>query len=337
MTERTTRTACRNHRFAGVPAADPRVLLIVPTLGRRDKFLAQTLHSIRAQRGERADVVVVAPPDAVGTRKLAAKYGADVIEDAGSVSGSVNAGLAVASPHHLYANWIGDDDLLAPGSLAAAASALDADCTASLAFGYCDYIDPSGRLLWTNRAGDLAPRLLSWGPDLIPQPGALFRVSHFLDVGGLDNGLQYAMDLDLWCRLRVTGPFINTRRTLAAFRWHPTSVTVANRTASLDESDLVKRRYYSAMQARAAFLWERPVRGATRIAAYRLSRRARRLSTRQATATPWYTAAVSCAVRVHENPWARASPASRITERRSEFEAKSSRTEASSSDAPGVK
>lgn len=316
--------------------AGPRVLLVIPTLGRRDEFLAQTLESIRAQDVS-ADVVVAAPRSAAGTRTLAAKFGADLIDDAGSVSGSVNAGLALASPHHVYANWIGDDDALTPGSLAAATGALDAHPTASLAFGFCDYVDTAGRVLWTNKAGALAPKLMSWGPDLIPQPGALFRLHHFRAVGALDPDLHYAMDLDLWCRLRKRGAFINTRRTLAAFRWHPSSATVANRTASLDESEMVKQRYYTALQAHSAFLWQRPVRAATRLAALRLNRRAVQLSGAHPDATARYTAEVSSAVRLHENSFARARPASRIADVMAESEITSSRIAASSAEAPGVK
>ena len=255
-------------------ASRPRILIIVPTLGRRNSYLVQTLDSIKDQAAEPADVVVVAPQDAIEARQLARERGARVADDPGGMAASLNAGMATAAARHTYVNWIGDDDLLTPGSLAISAGALDASPGAVVAFGACDYVDGDGRVLWTSRAGRFAPWLMTWGPNLVPQPGALFRLAAVREAGGLDPSLVYAMDLDLWLRLRRLGRFASTGHTLAAFRWHATSVTVANRNASLDESEAIKRRYYTPAQRRLAFLWERPVRAATRIAARRLNARA---------------------------------------------------------------
>ena len=255
-------------------ASRPRILIIVPTLGRRNSYLVQTLASIRAQREEPADVVVVAPVDAIEARQLARELGASVVDDPGGMAASLNTGIATAADRHQYVNWIGDDDLLTSGSLAASAAALDASPGAVIAFGACDYIDANGRVLWTSRAGRLAPWVMTWGPNLVPQPGALFRLSAVRAAGGLDPTLVYAMDLDLWIRLRKLGSFASTGRTLASFRWHATSVTVANRTASLDESEAIKRRYYTPTQRQMAFLWEHPVRVATALAARRVNGRA---------------------------------------------------------------
>jgi GT2 family glycosyltransferase len=249
-----------------------RVLIVIPTLGRRPELLALTLASIAGQSDEPADVVVVLPADATEARALAAGAGATLVDDPGGMSAAINAGFALAQPQHAYLNWIGDDDLLAPGALRTAAAALDAEPSAVVAYGWCDYIDDQGRRLFTSRAGRLAPWLMTWGPDLVPQPGCLFRASAVRSVGGIDPGLSYAMDLDLLLRLRRKGSFVNTGTTLASFRWHAASTTVANRTPSLDEAELVKRRYLKPWQRALAPAWERPVRLATRLAARRVSR-----------------------------------------------------------------
>jgi GT2 family glycosyltransferase len=247
------------------------ILIVVPTLGNRPELLAQTLESITTQRGARADIVVVTPVHAHEARELAAAAGAEIADDPGSLSAAVNLGWSMAAPRHRYANWIGDDDLLTSDSLAIASAALDANDAAVVSFGRCDYIDYDGRLLWTSRAGRLAPWLMAWGPDLVPQPGALFRLADVQAVGGLDASLVYAMDLDLLLRLRRRGQFLDTGQTLAAFRWHADSTTVANRTPSLNEAEAIKRRYLSGAIRPFAVLWERPVRLATILAARRLN------------------------------------------------------------------
>ncbi|MDX6242726.1 MAG: hypothetical protein QOE76_449 [Frankiales bacterium] len=251
--------------------AEPRVLIVVPTLGRRPELLALTLASITGQP-EPVDIVVVIPPGADEGRRLAAEAGARTLDDPGSISSAINAGFASAGPQHVYANWIGDDDLLAADAVGEAVRALEATPDAVMAFGHCDYIDGEGRRLFTSRAGRFAPWLMTWGPNLVPQPGALIRVDALRRVGEVDPGLHYAMDLDLFLRLRAIGRLVNTGTTLASFRWHPESTTVANRARSLAEAEQVKRRYLSPVQQRLAPSWERPVRLATRLAARRVGR-----------------------------------------------------------------
>jgi GT2 family glycosyltransferase len=256
----------------------PRSLVVVPTLGRRLEYLAETLESILVQDAPH-DLVVVAPVAAEEARALATSQGARLVDDPGGLSAAVNAGIATAGPDHMYANWIGDDDRLAPGALALAAGLLSEHDGVSLVYGHCQYIDPSGRPLWTSRAGRWADLALPWGPNLIPQPGMLFRTTDFRAVGGLDESLQYAMDLDLLLRLRRRGRLVDLGVPVSSFRWHPDSLTVSSRRASLLESEAVKRRYLPPAARRVALLWERPTRWATHLAAEVVTRRARRLAT----------------------------------------------------------
>ena len=249
------------------------VLIVVPTLGRRLDFLEQTLNSICVQEPT-ADIVVVTPASAKDARALAASSGAVVADDPGSLPAAINLGVSLASADHEFVNWIGDDDLLAPGSLSTTVGIMRADPGIVLAYGACQYIDPLGRALWTNRAGWWAQRVLAWGPDLIPQPGMLVRLDAWRAVGGVDESLRFAFDLDLLLKLKRVGRFEDVGSVVSSFRWHPDSLTVSDRTASLEESEAVKRRYLTPTARRMAWLWEHPVRVATRTAANEVSRRA---------------------------------------------------------------
>jgi hypothetical protein len=205
---------------------------------------------------------------------MAKKFGAAILDDPGSLTAAINVGLKHAKPWHDYVTEIGDDDLLTPGSLAITITALDANPSAVLAYGYCNYIDTNGCVIFTSRAGRIAPWLMSWGPNLVPLPGLVFRLSAIHKVGVFDANLKYSMDLDMYLRLRKIGKFINTGQILASFRWHPSSITVANRKTSLDEAQQVKRRYVSNMSRRIAPVWEIPVRIATKLAVNRVNARA---------------------------------------------------------------
>ena len=256
----------------------PRVLVVIPTLGRRLDYLQQTLQSIQSQ-SEPAQIVVVLPEGAAEARALATEMSAAIADDPGSMASAINLGVQKALPSVSYVNWIGDDDLLAPESLRTAVDALDARPEAVAAFGYCDYIDPQGAKLWTSRAGRIAPWLMTWGPDLVPQPGMLIKLSAWRNTPGLQDTLHFALDLDLLLSLRKQGPFVRVPRTLASFRWHPDSLTVSNRTASLDESLAVKAHHATSGQRVLIRLLDPMVRFATRLAAQRLNKRATRTMT----------------------------------------------------------
>jgi glycosyltransferase involved in cell wall biosynthesis len=258
-----------------------RILVVLPTLGDRLATLEETLLSVDQQRAQvDLTLVVVLPASAHKAREMATHYGARVIDDPRrGISHAINLGIESATNETYYA-WIGDDDLFRPAGLATLRSLIAASPTAVLAYGGCDYIDPVGRLLFTSRAGWLAKWLLPWGPDLIPHPGSLLRLDAMRAVGLFDTNLKYAMDLDLFLKIRAHGTFVSTGRSVSAFRWHPDSLTVSNRRASTAEAEMIKRKHLPRWLRPASPMWNAPTRLASAQAASSVSRRARRLEVR---------------------------------------------------------
>lgn len=253
------------------------VRVIVPTLGERMDTLEQALASIVAQSVP-TRIVLVAPRAAVAARDLGRHYGGTVEDDPGrGLSAAMNVGLFAEGDERYFA-WLNDDDLLRPDGLRVLKLLLDRRPDAPVAYGACDYVGPDGQLVGTSRMGDWAARILPWGPDLIPMPATLTRTAAARDVGGYDESLGYAMDLDLLRTLQRLGPFVSTRTCVAAFRWHPDSLTVANRRASVAEAEAVKRRHLPTALRPFSPLWHLPVRWATYSAARAVSRRTRRVA-----------------------------------------------------------
>ena len=250
---------------------------MVATLGRRPAYLRQTLASIRDQDLP-ADIVIVAPLDEPSVHDAAAEFGATLQPDPGGLASAINLGVTSTLTDHLYVNWLNDDDLLEPGSLAATAGALDRDRSAVVAFGACRYVDAHGRELWISRAGRWAPRILGWGPDLVPQPGLLVRADAWRAVGGLDESYRLAFDLDLLLRLKRLGRLVDTGVVVSAFRWHADSLTVDDRATNIAESERARRAALGPWARRCAWMWEGPVRVAIRLAAAEVQRRAARAS-----------------------------------------------------------
>jgi len=258
------------------------VTLVVPTLGERPELLRRSLGSITSQAVDDLDLVVVAPAGR-GVEVLAEQAGGRFVPDPGSggLSGALNAGLRAARPGSAYFSWLGDDDLLSPGSLATTVGAFERHPDAVLVYGWCDYIDEDDRVLFRSRAGALAARIVGWGPNLIPQPGCLMRYDAVVAAGGLDEDVRLAMDLDLFLRLRKLGRFVALRQTLACFRWHQDSATVRSETVSMEESDQLRMKYMRPTAARAYRVLRWPGRAALWLAKRRVDHNAARVASRR--------------------------------------------------------
>lgn len=256
-----------------------KVLVVLPTLGDRLDSLRVTLGTIDAARADvDLTLAVVLPAGADEARSLAEAHGAVVVQDPRrGISEAINAGIAAATDETYYA-WMGDDDLYRPGGLRSLRALLEGNPGAVVAYGGCEYIDPEGRVIGTSAAGRLAQVLLPWGPCFIPHPGSMIRLDAMRSVGLFDPGLKYAMDLDMFLKLRSQGRFVCTRRPVSAFRWHPDSLTVANRKGSSDEAARVKARHLPRWLRPVSPLWHEPVKVAAAVAASGVNRRARALA-----------------------------------------------------------
>ena len=228
-----------------------RILVVVPTLGQRPQTLDRALASIASQSEVQVDIIVVAPNADEALRSSVQRHGASLLIAAGHISAAVNGGFTRAGCEHRYVAWLGDDDVLRHGALARSAELLELHDDGVVAFGQCDYIDQDGRLLFTRSPPRGAGWWLQFVPGLIKQEACLFRRSAVVAVGGLDEDLRYAMDLDLLLRLRRLGRFVRADAVLAAFCWHTGSITIANRDESFAEAQRVQRRAASGPLVRA--------------------------------------------------------------------------------------
>ena len=247
-----------------------KVGIVVPTLGNRPDYLRKCLESIRLA-GD-AYVVLVAPKtfDSSYFKNLGL-IDLFVEDPKAGLPMAINAGIESLPKQIEFVNWLGDDDLLSPSSLLQTSKALEDDTSLDFVFGSCDYVDPEGEVIWTNKSGQWTIPLLRFGPDLIPQPGALFRRTSYEAVGGLDPKLGWAFDFDLFLKLSKLGRGRFLDQTLASFRWHPESLSVEFRKKSVAEASKVRVSHLPKLLRPVSFLWELPVRQATLFAGRRVT------------------------------------------------------------------
>ncbi|MEN8582793.1 glycosyltransferase [Burkholderia sp. RS01] len=220
----------------------PLILIVVPTLGTRRDWLRASIVSILSQEGVEVRVRVVAPSEA-SLGGLCTELGAELVEcDRKGLSVAINEGWKDTGEAE-FLTWLGDDDLLAPGSLAATSAALAARPNAPMVYGAVRYIDAAGNSMWLQRPGRFAAWYLPYGKNLVPQQGSLLRKSFVMAAGGIDEACKSAMDQDLFSRLLECGPSAYVRQEVAAFRIHESNITVNKGNEGADEGERIRARH----------------------------------------------------------------------------------------------
>ena len=232
--------------------------IVVPTLGSRPEYLLEALESIR--NAGKCFIVIVAPIQADIDKVIDRSFFDELVEDPmqGLVE-AINTGVRALPQQIEYFNWLGDDDTLVPNSLRMSSSPLKDDPEIVCVFGMCQYINQDGQPIYKNKSGRFAVPLLKYGPQLIPQPGALFRRTSFNKVGGLNPTYECAFDLDLLLKLKKIGKIHYIPYQLSSFRWHSDSLSVKYRIVSVREARNIRQKNLSRFIRLLSPSWELPL------------------------------------------------------------------------------
>lgn len=223
------------------------VLAVIPTLGDRIAYLEETLASLKAQHPVVAEIIIVTPRTNSELDQLAQKYRASVLQEKGHIAKAINRGFSAPIGKHQYALWIGDDDTLPSGAIAAGITALESRPDAVFSYGACEFINNLGERIFTRRPPPFSLWLMQIVPGLIKSESCLFRIDALNAAGGLDESLRYAMDLDLILKLRKIGPGVRCRRPTGQFRVHHSSITHRHRKSSFKEAQEIQQRLADRM------------------------------------------------------------------------------------------
>lgn len=214
----------------------PRFSVVIPTRGDAP-HLRRALASALEQ-GPDIEVIIAHPAAVPLPGELLFDHRVVAVTTASTTPGGTrNAALALARAP--YVAFLDDDDLWAPGHLAAAGSALDGD--PSLDAYTCDawlFTDttPDGS---AKPPADLAtlPRFLGPGAPLSPSPGELLvknvvltpavvaRLAALRAVGGFDGDMAAMEDWDLWIRFAGHGRLHIEREPRIVVRRRPASAS----------------------------------------------------------------------------------------------------------------
>lgn len=209
--------------------------VVIPVHG-FSPYLAQTLDAVTGQDSPPAEIVVVddgspssvaLPPEHTGAVRLVRR------DERGGPGAARNSGIAALGDDVDLVAFCDHDDVWTPGYLAAHARALEHHPDASLLSGDTLIVGPDDRVTgesWqalhrgAHRPSLVLPTIYERHP--LCTSATVVRRSALDDVGGFDESLPQAEDLDLWLRLlagdhvlvAVLGATVHYRR-------HPAGLT----------------------------------------------------------------------------------------------------------------
>jgi glycosyltransferase involved in cell wall biosynthesis len=194
------------------------------------RFLEAALDSVLSQDYPDLEVIVVDGASSDGSPDVIRRYEDRLAwwtsePDRGQVD-ALNRGFGHATGHLL--GWLNSDDVLTPSALSAVAGVLCADESLLLAYGDNVLIDADGVEL-----GPLPARpfdiveMLRTAQNHVPQPGSLFRREALELTGGLPSEGYYYFDFEFVVRIGLVGRAARVDRTLAHYRLHDESKSVA--------------------------------------------------------------------------------------------------------------
>jgi glycosyltransferase involved in cell wall biosynthesis len=177
-----------------------------------------------------------------GTTALVRRSGARLLVVPGlGQSASVNRGVAAARGDAVLI--LNADDVLYPGGVAALVDGLTHAPNAAAAYGEAVHIAGDDTIIGPYPTQPFDREALREAC-FICQPAAAVRRSAFEEIGGMDEGLELAMDYDFWIRLARCGDFIKIGDLVAGSRMHRGNKTLARRGQVHREVIRVLRRHY---------------------------------------------------------------------------------------------
>ena len=135
--------------------------------------------------------------------------------------------------------WLNSDDTYYPGSISRAVALFDRDPDAQVVYGMAHFTDENGEVVGKYPTEPFDHRRLATF-NFICQPSVFFLRSAFEDAGGLDTGLRYVLDYDLWIRMGARRRFAYLPEFLSTYRLHDVSKTMAAGDAAANHEEALQ-------------------------------------------------------------------------------------------------
>ena len=262
-----TNPCTRNFEIENVTSlkiSDESTISVLMAVFNGAQYLEATLQSILDQSFRNFELVIVDDASSDETPEILRKVSrfdsrVAVLTNPRNLklASSLNRGLEACRSEYIARSDA--DDLYHPDRLRIQLDFMERNPKVGVVSSAFHRIDSSGNHLRTtippSRNGEIKQALLF--RNCILHPGAMFRKSTVMDVGGYDPDFDYAEDYDLWARLFDRTQFTQIREPLVSYRRHPQSIMNASRTVSKECSLHVSCRLLSGFLGRNVSAAER--------------------------------------------------------------------------------
>lgn len=206
----------------------PVVSIVTPSLN-MGGFVEQAIRSVLTQEYAQLEYIVMDGGSTDGTLDVLRRYGNELSFESrpdGGAAAAIRRGFECSTGEILA--YLNADDLYLPGAVHAAIRAFDENPEAAVVYAEASWIDRNGRSIGRYPTRDFDPASLARECYLC-QPAVFIRRSAYEAVGGIDPGLQYTYDYDLWLRLARRHTFVYLKQPLAQSRMYAENKTLGSR------------------------------------------------------------------------------------------------------------
>ena len=237
------------------PGDGPLVSIVTASYNQA-RFIPKTIRSVLQQTYPNIEYIVMDGGSTDGTVGILESFGDRIsywqsAKD-GGFADAIAAGFRRSTGSILA--WLNSDDLLAPDAVERAVEAFRRRTDAGLVYGNRVCIDEQDTVLYAKVSVPWAwhTPLLSF---LLSQETCFWTRAAYEDCGGLDAGMKFAIDYDLFSRIGRKHRLAYAPGVWGYFRKHTDSKTMSQyRTVGKKEVRLVQERYYQGPPSRAWWL-----------------------------------------------------------------------------------
>ena len=196
------------------------------------KYIEETILSVlQCCKGQSFEYIVVDDGSTDQTATIVKGYEPSlkyVFQENSGESHAVNRGFREAKGTLVLV--VNDDDPMLTGELLSASLKIFLE-NPDIIVTYPDWqiIDSDGEVITKKITPEFSLENLVGKFICLPGPGAVFRRSHMLTIGGRDTSLKFLSDYEFWLRMSQLGSFKRIPKVLAQWRQHPGSTSTSSR------------------------------------------------------------------------------------------------------------